>query len=71
MATRRYSFTPNSPPYGVVEAVGAATVTGPIEVTIDLASVMQGSTKALTRQDALDGLEKIKEQIVHGNWPPA
>lgn len=71
MATRRYSMTPNSPPYGVVEAVGSATVTGPIELTIDLGNVMVGSTVPLKRQEVLEGLQKMIEYIERGNWPPA
>lgn len=71
MATRRYSYTPNSPAYGVVEAVGAATVTGPIEVTVDLGNVMVGATVALKRQEVLEGLQKVIEYIERGNWPPA
>lgn len=71
MATRRYSYTPNAAPYGVIESVGAATATGPIEITIDLGNVMQGSTTALKRQDVLDALTKMTEYIEHGNWPPA
>lgn len=71
MATRLYSYTPNTPPYGVTEATGSATVTGPIEITIDLGNVMQGSTTALKRQDVLEGLQKVIEHIERGNWPPA
>lgn len=71
MATRRYSITPNNPPYNVVEAVGAATVSGPVEVTIDLAAVMQGNTVAMARVTVLEQLQKIVEYIERGNWPPA
>lgn len=71
MATRRYSYTPNAAPYGVVEAIGSATVTGPIEITIDLGNVMVGSTVALKRQDVIEGLLKLVEYIERGNWPPA
>ncbi len=71
MATRRYSITPNNPPYGVVEATGAATVSGPVEVTIDLAAVMQGNTVAMARIVVLEQLQKITEYIERGNWPPA
>ncbi len=71
MATRRWSYTPNAKPYEVVEAVGAATVTGPIELTIDLGLVMQGNTVALARQQVLEGVQKIFEQLEKSNWPPA
>ena len=71
MATRRYSITPNNPPYGVVEATGSATVSGPVEVTVDLAAVMQGNTVAMARIVVLEQLQKITEYIERGNWPPA
>lgn len=71
MATRRYSYTPNQAAYAIVEAVGSATVTGPMELTIDLGNVMVGSTAPLKRQDVIEGLLKIVEHIEHGNWPPA
>lgn len=71
MATRRFSYTPNQRPYEVFETTGSATVTGPIELTVDLANVMVGSTAPLKRQDVIEGLLKIVEHIEHGNWPPA
>lgn len=71
MATRLYSYIPNEPAYAVAEAVGSATVTGPIEITVDLGNVMVGSTVPLKRQDVIEGLLKIVEHIEHGNWPPA
>jgi hypothetical protein len=33
--------------------------------------VMVGSTVALKRQEALEGLQKLIEHIERGNWPPA
>jgi hypothetical protein len=71
MATRRYSYTPNQIPGLITEAVGSATVSGPIELTVDLGNVMVGSTVALKRQEVLEGLQKIIEYIERGNWPPA
>lgn len=71
MATRLYSITPNNPPYAVVEAVGSATVSGPVELTVDLAAVMQGNTVAMARLVVLEQIQKIQEHIERGNWPPA
>jgi hypothetical protein len=71
MATRLYSYTPNQAAYAITEAVGSATVTGPIELTIDLGNVMVGSTVPLKRQEVLEGLQKLIEHIERGNWPPA
>lgn len=72
MATRRYSLAPGDAlPYGIVEAAGAATVTKCIEVTIDLANVVQGSTKPLTRQDVIQALAKLTDYLVQSPWPPA
>lgn len=71
MATRRWSYTPNSPGYGITEATGAATVSGPIELTVDLGLVMQAGTVALARQQVLEGVQKIFEQLERTNWPPA
>jgi hypothetical protein len=71
MATHLYSYTPNQAAYSIVEAVGSATLTGPIELTVDLGNVMVGSTVALRRQEVLEGLQKLIEHIERGNWPPA
>lgn len=71
MATRLYSYVPNDPPYAITEAVGSATVTGPVEVTVDLGNVMVGSTVAMQRHDVVEGLQKIIEHIMASNWPPA
>lgn len=71
MATRLYSYVPNQAAYAITEAVGSATVTGPIELTVDLGNVMVGSAAPLKRQEVLEGLQKLIEHIERGNWPPA
>ena len=74
MATRRYSTAPGDALEGsnrVVEAVGAATATKCIELTVDLANVLQGSTKPVSRADVLDAIDRLHDYIVQGNWPPA
>lgn len=71
MATRRYSTQPGDQLKDVTEAVGAATATKSVEVTFDLANVKEGNTKPLTRQDVLDAIDRIRDKIVQGNFPPA
>jgi len=70
MSTVRFSFTPNNPPFNVVQAVGAATVTGPVELTVDLGNVQDGASRALRRQDVLEAILKIQEYIERGGWLP-
>lgn len=63
MATRLYGVDVGAPTWDVSEGVGSATTAG-IEVTLDLAKVS-------SKEEALLGLQKIKEHILSGNWPPA
>lgn len=63
MATRIYSHDLGNDEYEVTDAAGSATTKG-MELTIDLA-------KILTREDALLGLEHIRNYILRGLWPPA
>lgn len=75
MPTRRYSIatgtgTLNDPQ--VTEAVGAATVTQGIELTVEFgATVLNGGTAALQKIDVLNGLETLKGYIAERPWPPA
>lgn len=64
MATRRYSLAQGATDQQVTEAVGAAVVTASMEFTFDLAS-------NLTKEDVLLALEKIKNWIYKGQFPPA
>jgi hypothetical protein len=64
MATRRYSIAKGETEFSITEAVGAATATKSMEFTFDLAT-------SLTREDVLLGLDKIKNHIIKGNFPPA
>lgn len=70
MATRRYSigFGSGLGSDDVTEAVGAATVTKEIELTVDFGVVTATvGGKALV----LLALDKLENYIVKGNWPPA
>lgn len=75
MATRRFMTTPGDQLEGtnlVTEAVGAATAAKSIELTVDLAATIKsGGTQALTKQDVLDGIDRIRDYVVQGIWPPA
>lgn len=64
MATRRYSLTRGNTDKDVVEAVGAATVSGSMEFTFDLAA-------NLTRNEVELALDVFKRYILKGNFPPA
>ena len=70
MATRLYSisndFREEADNIGaaVTEAVGSATITTPIELTVDLAVITND------RQRVLTALDKLKDYILEGSWPP-
>lgn len=68
MATRLYSVTVSDQLgySNVTEAVGSATTTSAIELTVDLAA-----SPAPARQDVVNALEIFKAYILAGNWPPA
>jgi hypothetical protein len=68
MATRRYMLNKGETFTGVTEAVGAATVTKNIELTVDFDAP---ASEKLTKAEVLRALDNFKEYIVRGNWPPA
>ena len=69
MATRRYKTSPGQSAYQVVSEVGAATNSNVVELTIDLGALIGGDT--ITRDQVLQEIEKIKDHIMRGVWPPA
>lgn len=69
MATRRYSISPGDTTFGVTEAVGAATATKSIELTVDLAVVTDTGDKG--KLAVLVAIQKLQDWILAGNWPPA
>lgn len=71
MATRRFMTNPGETLQSVTEAVGAATATKSIELTIDLANVTDGSTKPITREQALLAVARFQDYITTCQWPPA
>lgn len=73
MATRRYSIPPAGTLEQVVEAVGAAVVTSPVEITVDCAATVvndNGTTRKISRSEVLQAIEAATEYIVRSNWPP-
>lgn len=66
MATRLYGISRGERrrKNGVAEAVGSATATDHVELTVDLAV-------GLTKYDVLNAIDQIKEHVARDNWPPA
>lgn len=64
MATRRYGISRGETVEQITEGVGAAVASDNMEFTFDLAV-------GLTKEDVLLGLEKIKQHIIKGDFPPA
>lgn len=71
MATRRFMTDPGEALENVTQATGAANVTKNIELTVNLANVKDGSTKAITKEDVLLALDRFREYLVQNIWPPA
>lgn len=77
MATRLYSIDPENSEFQVTEAVGSAIVTKNVELTVNLASTLitdsnsPTGTRAITKNEVILSLEKLKDYILKGNWPPA
>lgn len=73
MATRLYGVSVGEEI--VTEGAGSAVVADKVEVTVELATTavnLDGAdTRALTKHEVLESLDKIKEHILKGNWPPA
>lgn len=70
MATVRFSVGPGKSLEDVTEAVGAATVSNAIEITIDQAAVVNdgGTTRSLTKAEVLLAIELLEDYIVRRNW---
>ena len=74
MATRRFMQNPGATGKDVTEAVGAATASKSVELTVDLAAVVNagGTTRGVTKAEVLLALEDIEKYIVSlKQWPPA
>ena len=71
MATRRYSIAPGGNEITVVEAVGAAVVTGPVELTVDLASIAGLGNAPPSRQSVITAMHQLRNYMLQRVWPPA
>ncbi len=74
MATRLYGCSVGTAPNAVTEGAGSAIAADKVELTVELATTAVGaftSTRAIQKSEVLDCLEKIKNHIIKGNWPPA
>lgn len=75
MATVRLSISPTQREDQVTQAVGAATVTTNVELTIDLGTTMDGGTRVISKEEVLLCLERMVDYITKGGtnlagWPP-
>lgn len=74
MATRRYKASPGQTKDQVVDEVGLPTISNVVELTIDLAATTIntfGGTRAITRDEVRQCVEKILERILEHKWLPA
>jgi hypothetical protein len=74
MATRRYKISVGENEHQIVEEAGAAVNSDAVELTVELATTtvnVPGGTRAITRDEVLLSLEKIRNHIVSKPWPPA
>lgn len=74
MATRRYKLSPGETEFSITEEAGDATNSDTVELTVDLATTTVnagGTTRAILKNEVLDILDKLKNHITKGNWPPA
>ncbi len=74
MATRRYGISVGEGEFSVAEGAGSAVSADKVELTVELASTAVNAasgTRQILKSEVLDCLEKIKNHIIKGNWPPA
>lgn len=72
MATVRFSINPQDPIESVVIAVGAATVTKSIELTIDQAALVTDSSnpttpRAIKRSELIIAIDNLRAAIMRDN----
>lgn len=75
MAVRLYAMGANGTQETVIEGVGVANSAGVINLAIDLTTSAaynpDGSTRAITKAEVIEGLVVLQEYIVRGKWVPA
>jgi hypothetical protein len=75
MATVRFSTYPSATEAQIVQAVGSATVTSNIELTVDLGNTMDGGNRQISREEVILSVRRLLDFLVHGGangtgWPP-
>lgn len=74
MATRRYGANVDDNLEAVTEAVGSATASKNIELTVDLSTSIvldNGATRGVYKNEVLLILNLFEQYITRSNWPPA
>jgi len=74
MATRLYGISVGEGEFSVTEGVGSAVAADTVEITVELAATAVNTAtgqRTIEKQEVLDALDKIKNHIIKGNWPPA
>jgi hypothetical protein len=64
VATIRFSTFPGATEAQIVQAVGAATVTSNIELTVDMGSTMDGATRVIQRDEVLLALQRLRDYLL-------
>jgi hypothetical protein len=70
MATVRWSIFPGATEAQITQAVGAATATNNIELTVDLANTMDGATRVVSKEEVLHSLYRLRDYIIDHPWTP-
>jgi hypothetical protein len=75
MATRLYAMGANSRLEDIIEGVGVANSAGVINFAVDLTTSAaynsDGTTRAITKAEVIEGIEVLKQYIIRGTWTPA
>jgi hypothetical protein len=77
MATRLYGISVGQTEFQVTEAVGSATVSNNIELTVDLGTAIvtdsnaPGGIRAVKKEEVVQALEMIINHLITNNFPPA
>lgn len=74
MATRRYKLSVGEGEFSVTEEAGAAVNSDTVELTVELAATAVNAAsgqRQILKSEVLDCIEKMKNHIIKGNWPPA
>lgn len=73
MATRLYKISVGEGEFSVAEGAGSAVVSDTVELTVECATTAVNgfsATRAATKLEVLDAIDKIKNHIIKNIWPP-